>query len=194
MAEQIQVMLVDENRERSALLQGSLARAGYRIVARVHPEEDLFECVRRHRPDVIIIDMESPSRDTLEHMRSINRESPRPIVMFSDNDDREAIRAAVGAGVSAYIVDGLHSHRVRPILEVAIARFQEFQGLRRELEDARTSLAERKAIDRAKGILMDQRGMNERQAYAALRKMAMDKNLRIGQVAEQVIAVTELLG
>lgn len=186
-------MLVDERDERVELLRGPLVEAGHEIIARVHPADDLLAKVQDLKPDVIIVDMDSPSRDTLEQMRCIHRDQPKPIVMFAENDDRDLIRDAVKAGVSAYIVDGLGHKRVMPILEVAIARFNEFQGLRRELEETRVSLAERKLIDRAKALLMEQRGWSEKQAYQALRKMAMDKNLRMGQVAEQLVSVFELM-
>jgi response regulator NasT len=138
--------------------------------------------------------MDSPSRDTLEQMRCIHRDQPKPIVMFSESEDRQLIQDAVQAGVSAYIVDGLGHKRVIPILEVAIARFNEFQNLRHELEETRVSLAERKLIDRAKAMLMEQRGWSEKQAYQALRKMAMDRNQRMGQVADQLLAMFELMG
>lgn len=189
----LRVMLVDERDERVDLLRQPLVEAGHEIVAQVHPEDDLFGKVQELKPDVIIMDMESPSRDTLEQMRCISRDQPKPIVMFAERDDSNTIQAAVRAGVSAYIVDGLGHKRVMPILEVAIARFNEFQNLRRELEETKISLAERKLIDRAKGLLMEQRGWSEKQAYQALRKMAMDKNLRVGQVAENLVAAFELM-
>ncbi|MDT8386596.1 MAG: ANTAR domain-containing protein [Thiogranum sp.] len=189
----LRVMLVDERDERVELVRVPLQEAGHEIIARVHPDDDLLAKVQDLRPDVIIVDMNSPSRDTLEQMRCIHRDQPRPIVMFAENDDGNLIREAVKAGVSAYIVDGLAHKRVMPILEVAIARFNEFQTLRRELQETRISLAERKLIDRAKALLMEQRAWPEKQAYQALRKMAMDKNLRVGQVAEQLISVFELM-
>ena len=190
----LRVMLVDDHADRAALLERALAGAGYHVVATVAAGEDLYRRVAEIQPDVVIIDMESPGRDTLEHMRNISRDQPKPIVMFADNSDRATIEAAVQAGVSAYIVDGLSSNRVKPIVEVAIARFKEFQALRRELEKTKTTLAERKQIERAKGILMKQRGWTEEQAYQALRKMATDRNLRIAEVANQVIAMADLLG
>jgi response regulator NasT len=187
-------MLVDQRDERVELLREPLVAAGHEIVARVRPADDLQSKVRECRPDVIIVDMDSPSRDTLEQMRCIHRDQPKPIVMFSESEDRQLIQDAVQAGVSAYIVDGLGHKRVIPILEVAIARFNEFQNLRHELEETRVSLAERKLIDRAKAMLMEQRGWSEKQAYQALRKMAMDRNQRMGQVADQLLAMFELMG
>ena len=194
MSMKLRVMLVDDRDERVELLKVPLMAAGHEIIARVHPEDDLQARVQEWKPDVIIVDMDSPSRDTLEQMRCITRDQPRPIVMFAESEDRNLIQDAVQAGVSAYIVDGLGHKRVIPILEVAIARFNEFQNLRRELEETRLSLAERRTLDRAKALLMEQRGWTEKQAYQALRKMAMDRNLRMGQVAEQLVAMFELMG
>jgi response regulator NasT len=141
----------------------------------------------------VIVDMQSPDRDVLEDMQRLNRDQPRPIVMFVDESDNESIHAAVEAGVSAYVVNGLQAGRVRPIIEVAIARFQAFQALRGELEAARTSLAERKLIERAKGILMSRRNVDEEQAYRLLRKTAMDRKTKLVEVARQVIEMAELL-
>ncbi|MCW9059538.1 MAG: ANTAR domain-containing protein [Gammaproteobacteria bacterium] len=194
MSMKLRVMLVDDRDERVELLRVPLMAAGHEIIARVHPEDDLQARVQEWKPDIIIVDMDSPSRDTLEQMRCITRDQPRPIVMFAESEDRNLIHDAVQAGVSAYIVDGLGHKRVIPILEVAIARFNEFQNLRRELEETRLSLAERRMLDRAKALLMEQRGWTEKQAYQALRKMAMDRNLRMGQVAEQLVAMFELMG
>ncbi|MEO8333250.1 MAG: ANTAR domain-containing protein, partial [Gallionella sp.] len=133
-------------------------------------------------------------RDTLEHLCIISRDQPRPIVMFTHDDDSEKIRAALRAGVSAYVVNGLKSERLRSIMDVAIARFDEFHSMRRNLEKAENQLAERKDIDRAKGILMKQRGWSEEESYQALRKMAMDKGMKLAEVARHVVAVAELLG
>lgn len=189
----LRVLLVDRSVERAAVLERALLAAGYEVVGRIAASDDLQAAVQRIEPDVIIIDMDSPDRDTLEHMRSISAERPKPIVMFAEDDDSATIEQAVRAGVSAYVVDGLNAGRVKPIVNVAIARFREFQSLREELAEAKTSLAERKDIERAKGILMRQRGWSEEEAYQALRKLAMDRNLRIGEVARNVVAVAELL-
>jgi response regulator NasT len=142
---------------------------------------------------VIIIDRDSPDRDTLEHVCMITRDDPRPIVMFTQDQNRTLMRAALEAGVSAYVVDGLSVERVRPIVEVALARFEQWQALRRELDQAQTNLAERKVIERAKGIVMKQRRCTEDEAYAMLRKLAMDRNQRLAHVAESVITMAELL-
>jgi two-component system, response regulator / RNA-binding antiterminator len=190
---EIRVMVIDEKPERSAAVEVALSRAGYRVAARVGAHEDLFARVRAVQPDVIIVDLESPGRDTLEHMRSIGRDCPRPIVMFTQDGDSETIRAAVQAGVSAYVVDGLRQERIRPVLEVATARFHAFQALRHERDQAQASLAARKRIERAKGIVMRQRGCSEEEAHRALRKLAMDRNKRLAEVAEELIASAQLL-
>jgi response regulator NasT len=143
---------------------------------------------------VVIADLDSPDRDTLESMGTVSREVPRPIVLFAREGSTETIEKAIKAGVSAYVVDGLAPSRIQPVVDVAIARFREYQALRRELADTKLKLAERKSVDRAKGILMDRRGMSEQEAYTALRKLAMDKNKRLAEVAEMIIASAELLG
>ncbi len=149
--------------------------------------------VARHQPDVVIIDMESPDRDTLDSMSLLNRENPRPVVFFADQHDPETMQAALKSGVSAYVVDGLVPGRVKAVMEVAIARFESFQSMRRELDQARTQLAERKRIERAKGLLMKHQDCDEPQAYRMLRKLAMDRGQRIGDVANNVIDILEQL-
>ena len=190
----LRVMLIDKTPGRAAILEQALVDAGHRVVARVDAHENLLARVQQVKPDIILIDMESPDRDTLEHLRSIHRDQPRPIVFFTEHSDAETIQEAVRAGVSAYVVDGVQARRLRPIMEVAIARFREYQALRRELAETRSRLAERKDIEKAKGLLMRQRGFDEQQAYDALRKLAMDRNQRLGEVARNVVAVLELVG
>src|SRR5712692_8792025 len=186
----MRVLIVDESPERTAVLREGLERAGYEVVAAI----ELLRAVEEARPDVIIIDTDSPSRDVLEHVVVISRDEPRPIVMFSGDDAPQAIRDAVRAGVSAYIVDGLDAARVKSIVEVAVARFDEHQRLRAELLEANLKLSERKLVERAKGILMKSRGMGEDEAYRMLRRMAMDRGKRLGEIAQQLIDVTEFLG
>lgn len=188
----LRIMLVDQHPGRSAIIQQALADAGYTQVERVSADRGLAEEVRRYGPDIIIIDMESPGRDTLEMMREIGRDQPKPIIMFSHNRDREYIRQAVQAGVSAYVVDGLDKERVIPIVEVALARFREFEALRKELAVTRDQLADRKIIERAKGLLMKQHGITEDKAYNVLRKAAMDRNQKIGEIARTLVAIQEL--
>lgn len=189
----LRVLLVDETFERAALLKHALQEAGYHIAAHVSSSADLPGLVTELKPDVIILDTESPDRDTLEHLCIISRDQPRPIVMFTHDDDSEKIRAAIRAGVSAYIVNGLQSERLRPIMDVAMARFKEFQSMRIELEKAESQLAGRKDLDRAKGILMKQRGWSEDEAYQAMRKMAMDKGMKLSELSRQIIAMADLL-
>ena len=189
----LRVLLIDETFERAALLKHALQEAGWRIAAHVSSSADLPGLVAELQPDVIILDTDSPDRDTLEHLCLLSRDQPRPVVMFTHDEDSAKIRAAIRAGVSAYIVGQVNGERLRSIMEVAIARFEEFQTLRRNLEKAETQLAERKDIERAKGILMRQRGWSEEVAYQALRKMAMDKGIKLGEVARQLVTVAELL-
>ena len=186
-------MLVDEDPGRSAVLERALQDNGYDVVARIGTKEDLLDRVRTIQPDMIIIDMQSPDRDTLESMHRINREQPKPIVMFAEKSDKVTIAEAVRAGVSAYVVDGLNANRIQPIMEVAIARFQEFQSLKGELAKSKSDLADRKLIDKAKGIIMAQRKCTEDEAYKALRKLAMDRNEKLVDVAKSVIEVAKLL-
>lgn len=190
----LKVMLVDDDRGRAAMLMRALRDNGCDVVARFGRNEDLCTRVQQVRPDVILIDMELPDRDTLEHMRSISRHHPRPVVMFAERSDSALAEAAIKAGVSAYVVDGLNPARLRSIMEVAIARFREFQAIRAELDQTRSQLAERKVVERAKGILMQKRGISEDEAYKTLRKLAMDKNKRLVEVAETLIAAAELFG
>ena len=189
----LRVMIVDDNKERSAPLQHYLVEAGYTVVGHLSDTADLNKAVTQMKPDVIIIDTESPSRDTLEHICVVSRDDPRAIVMFSHDGETEKIRAATRAGVSAYVVGSLESARLRPILDAAMVRFEEYQALRNELEETATKLADRKTIDRAKGILMKQRGLDEDAAYQSLRKLAMQRGMRMGEIAKQVIQAAELL-
>ncbi len=189
----MRVLLFDEFPERIAVLREGLERAGYEVVAAVASPLELLRAVEEVKPDVIIIDTESPSRDVLEHVVLITRDQPRPIVMFSSNDAPDAIREAVRAGVSAYVVDGLDAARVKSIVEVAVARFDEHQRLRAELAEVNLKLSERKLVERAKGILMKTRGMDEDEAFQALRRMAMDRGKRLGEIAQQLIDMADLL-
>lgn len=189
----LRVLLIDRSPGRAAILERALKDAGYAVAAKLAGVTNLYNEVERIEPDVIIIDLESPDRDMLEQMREISRDRPKPVVMFAEDDDSDTIRQAVKAGVSAYVVDGLSAKRVKPLMEVAIARFREYQALREELLHAKVSLAERKVVEKAKGLLMRRRGMSEDEAYKALRKMAMDGNKRLAEVAENILAVADIL-
>lgn len=188
------ILLVNDTPMHIGKLHDSLAQAGYQVVAEVHSAIDLPRAVEQFRPDVIIVDAESPSRDALEQLCAVNAAAPRPIVMFTEERDQAVIRAAVQAGVTAYVVDGLSPSRLQPLLDVAITRFQEEQQLRNKLENTERQLAERKLVEKAKGILIDKRGMTEEAAYQLLRKTAMERGQRIGEVARNLIDASKLLG
>jgi response regulator NasT len=190
----LRIMLVDDSESRSLELRLMLTKLGYDVVAEVFNARELYARVSECAPDVIVIDTESPSRDTLEHVALLSEKHPRPIVMFSADRTGESIRAATGAGVSAYIVDGLSAGRVEPIIAAAVARFEAFQAMRHELAQAQTRLSDRKLVERAKGVLMKARKLDEEQAYAALRRMAMERSITIGEVAKRLLAVSDLLG
>lgn len=190
----LKVLLVDENQGRSALLKRALLDAGHEVIAVLSGGENLSSKVSELHPDVIIIDLASPDRDTLEHMRSISRDNPKPVVMFADDSGDESIRQAIQAGVSAYVVDGLSDNRLSSLMQVAIARFREYQAMRDELERVKSSLEDRKIIDKAKGKIMEQTGCSEDDAYQRLRKSAMSSNQRLVDVARQLIQSLDLLG
>lgn len=194
MSGELTVLLIDDCSERVSLLEDTLTNDGYRVVAAVEPRLDLYRVFEQHQPDIVIVDIDSPDRDTLEHMRSISSSNPRPIVMFTNDDDRQTIKRAVASGVSAYVVDHLSTRRVRPVIDAAIARFEQFQQMRSELDAARSSLDERKVIEKAKGILMQRANLDEPAAYRAMQKMAMDRNTKLVDLAKSLIAASELLG
>lgn len=190
----LRVIVVDEQADRAAMMRTALQAQGLEVVAVLGSGAGISGLVRDLKSDVIIVDIDSPDRDVLEDMRRVTHEQQRPVVMFAQDDNPETIRAAVEAGVSAYVVDGLKPERVRPIIDVAIAHFAQFRELREELDKARTSLAQRKDIERAKGILMKRRHCDEDEAFHALRRMAMDQKIRLIDVARKVIEAAELLG
>ena len=191
--EKLRVLLVDQRADRSSSLVAGLEQAGCQVLSRADDCLDFERAVAGTAPDVVIIDLESPDRDTLEGMARLHKGHARPIVMFVDESDSESIRSAVRAGVAAYVVKGADPERIRPVLEVAIARFEQFQALKGELREARASLEQRKVVERAKGLLMERRQLPEQEAYASLRKMAMSRNLRIAEVARRVIEMADLL-
>jgi response regulator NasT len=161
----LRVMLVDDSHEETSPLKDSLLEAGYDVIETAHTAAALLERVSASQPDVIIIDTESPTRDTLEQLSFVTREHPRPIVLFTDDRENATIQAALRAGVSAYVVAGMQPDRLRPILDVALARFEQERALRDELKDAQDRLAERKLIERAKGLLMEQKRVSESDAF-----------------------------
>ena len=175
-------------------LSAGLAEAGYDVVATLNGDLDLPRRIAQLAPDMIIINAESGARDVLEHVVMATREEPRPIVMFTEDDAPGDMRAAIAAGVSAYVVAGLQPQRVKPVLEVALARFAVEQQLRADLESARAQLAERKVIERAKGVLMARNQCSEAEAYQLLRRQAMDRGLRLADLVQRILDVADLLG
>ncbi|HEY4074601.1 MAG TPA: ANTAR domain-containing protein [Herbaspirillum sp.] len=179
---------------RNTALRIGLLQAGYDIVASLPADIYLPDRIAQLQPDMIIIDAESDARDVLEHIVIATRDERRPIVMFTEDSNTDSMEMAMAAGVSAYIVAGLHEERIKPVLDVAIARFKQEQKLRAELTDAKNKLAERKLLDRAKGLLMKRHKLSEEEAYQKLRHLAMNKNLKLSEVAQRIIDVEDLLG
>ncbi len=189
----LKIVIVDESPIRAAILADGLRDAGYTNVVRIEETTKLLARIYTLDPDVILIDLENPSRDVLAQMFQVSRAVKRPVAMFVDQSDAAAIEAAVDAGVSAYIVDGLKKERIKNILDLCISRFNAFARLQEELETTRNALSERKVIDRAKGILMKAKSISEEEAYAMLRKTAMNENKKIAEVAQSVVTAAELL-
>ncbi|NVP57363.1 ANTAR domain-containing response regulator [Mycoplana rhizolycopersici] len=189
----LNVLVIDENRIRAAIIEEGLRDAGYDQITVIDEMRGLARRIADLNPDVIVIDLENPNRDMLESFFQISRAVKRPIAMFVDKSDEASIEAAVDAGVSAYIVDGLKQERVRPILKMAISRFNAFSRLNRELEETRGELENRKLIDRAKGLLMRSRGLSEDAAYALLRRTAMNQNRKIVEIAQSLLTAASLL-
>jgi two-component system, response regulator / RNA-binding antiterminator len=188
----LKVVIVDKNPVRAAILEDGLREAGHVQVVRLDDTQHLLARIYTIDPDVILIDLEDPSRDVLEQMFQVSRAVRRPVAMFVDQSDAASIEAAVDAGVSAYIVGGLRKDRVKNILDLCISRFNAFERLQNELDRTRGALEERKVIDRAKGILMNAKNLSEETAYALLRKTAMNENKKIAEVAQSVITAAEL--
>lgn len=189
----LKVLVIDESRERAAEISVGLLKAGYQVAAVLPNALDLVRHVEDIHPDVILIDSDSPSRDTLEHLSLLSRDNPRPVLLFSREKDSGTIRRALQAGVAAYVVESVDNARLDAIVEVALAQFEEVQALRRERDDASRKLAERVTIERAKGILMKTKGLEEADAYHALRKLAMERGRRIVEIAQSVIDSATLL-
>ncbi len=171
-----------------------LQAAGYELISSVPIDGKLPARVARLTPDLILIQTTSPSRMLLDGLREVQESSPCPVVLFTGDDDTTVIQRAIGAGVSAYVVDEIHAERLRPIVEAARARFQRYRQLESELDRTRTQLEDRKRIERAKGIVMQQKGISEEDAYHLLRKAAMERNKRLSEIAEGIIATHDLLG
>ncbi|AHF83651.1 ANTAR domain-containing response regulator [Rhizobium johnstonii] len=187
------ILVIDENAIRASIIEEGLREAGHVRVTVVHEVNGIARIIETLMPDVIIIDIENPNRDMMEHLFQLTRTVSRPIAMFVDRSDTASIEAAVDAGVSAYIVDGLKKERVKPILDMAVSRFNAFNRLRRELADARSALEERKLVERAKGILMKMRGLSEEEAFALLRQTAMNEKKKMSEIAQSVVTAAGLL-
>lgn len=189
----LRALVIDDDPERAGLVIAGLHEAGHEIAGLAGSRDDLGRFLRRSQADVVITSLPHPTRAMIERLAAATADMPRPIVMFVGEAGADLAGPAIRAGVSAYVVDGLAPRRVKAVLEVAVARFEEEQRLRNELQASRTALAERKLIDRAKGMLMRQRGMTEEEAYAMLRKAAMDQNRRVAEIAQSVLAVARML-
>ena len=185
---------LQEQAERGKALRIGLLEAGYNIIASLPADLYLPERIAQLQPDMIIIDAESDARDVLEHIVIATRDERRPIVMFTEDDDTRVMELAMQAGVTAYIVAGLQAERIKPVLDVAFARFRQEQKLFAELSDTKNKLAERKLVERAKGVLMARHKMSEDEAYQKLRSMAMNKNLKLSEIAQRLLDVEDLLG
>ncbi len=190
----LRVLLVNDTEKPIGELREALLAAGYDVLPEVASASTLLKVVESQQPDVVIIDVDSPSRDTLEQLAVMHDHAPRPVVMFSADSDDQLIRSVVGAGVTAYVVDGLAPGRLSPIIQVALARFEQQTHMRRRLDEVQQQLGDRKLIDQAKGLLMEKRGMSENEAYAALRQQAMKQGLKLADVARRIIAMADLLG
>ena len=198
----LRILIIDENAIRAAILEDGLREAGAGIddehkqsvvVHHIRDTQKLLPRIAAVDPDVILIDLENPSRDTLEQMFQVSRLARRPIAMFVDKSDTATVEAAIDAGVSAYIVDGLRKDRIRSILDVTISRFHAFNRLQTELHEAKSALEERKLIDQAKAILMKQRNLSEEDAYVLLRRTAMNQNRKIADLARSLVSASALL-
>lgn len=187
------ILIIDENAIRSSIIEEGLREAGHGKVVVINEMHGIARMIETLNPDVIVIDIENPNRDMMEHLFQLTRTISRPIAMFVDRSDTASIEAAVEAGVSAYIVDGLKKERVKPILDMAVRRFNAFSRLQRELADAKSALEERKVVERAKGILMKMRGLSEEDAFSLLRQTAMNEKKKMSDIAQSIVTAAGLL-
>ncbi|WP_437884474.1 ANTAR domain-containing response regulator [Pseudomonas sp. LRF_L74] len=190
----LRILLIDDTPKKVGRLKHALIEAGFEVIEESGLTIDLPTRVETVRPDVVLIDTESPGRDVMEQVVMVTRDRPRPIVMFTDEHDPRIMRQAIQSGVSAYIVEGIHAQRLQPILDVAMARFESDQALRAQLHAREAQLAERKRVELAKGLLMKMKKCNEEEAYTLMRRQAMSRQQKLIQVAEQVIAMHDMLG
>ncbi|MBL0925739.1 MAG: ANTAR domain-containing protein [Sphingomonadaceae bacterium] len=190
----MRIAIIDESPARAAVIAEGLNASGLTDVTVLTERSGLVATIEKLSPDVVLIDLANPGRDELEELFAVSRAIARPIAMFVDQADDRSIEAAIDAGVSAYVVDGMKPERIRSVLDVAIRRFNAFSRLRAELDEAKSALAERNAVDAAKKLLIKKRGIDEPAAYAALRKAAMDSGRKIGEVADALLTAEKLLG
>ncbi|KHJ54244.1 chemotaxis protein CheY [Aureimonas altamirensis] len=192
-APDLTIMVIDENAIRASIIEEGLREAGHGNVTVVRDMNGIARLIETSKPDVIVIDIESPNRDMMEHLFQLTRTVSRPIAMFVDRSDKAQIEAAMEAGVSAYVVDGLKKERVKSILDMAVSRFNAFSRLQQELAEAKSALEERKVVERAKGILMKMRGLSEEDAFALLRQTAMNEKKKMSEIAQSVVTAAGLL-
>ena len=192
-APELSILVIDDNAVRVSIIEAGLREAGHTQITVVQDSTGIARRIAAVEPDVIVIDLENPNRDMLESMFQLTRAVKRPIAMFVDRSDKAAMEKAVDAGVSAYVVDGLRKERVKPILDMAISRFNAYSRLERELEDARSELEGRKVIDKAKGIIMKSRNLSEDEAYALMRRSAMNQNRKLIDIAQSLIVAAGIL-
>ncbi|MGH1368397.1 MAG: ANTAR domain-containing response regulator [Maritimibacter sp.] len=193
MSKRLSIIVVEKHATRAELISQALLAAGDYDITVIADGAGLAARIRDVNPDVVLIDIENPSRDTLEEMALASGPQERPVAMFVDRSDEGLTRAAIEAGVSAYIVDGMQGDRVKPILDAAVTRFNMFSRMRTELATTKRALEERKIVDRAKGMIMKARGVDEDEAYALLRKTAMDQGKRVADVAQSLVTAAGLL-
>lgn len=189
----LKIVIVDESPIRSTILEEGLREAGYVQVVRISETFNLLSRIYALDPDVILIDLENPSRDVLEQMFQVSKAVRRPVAMFVDQSGADSIQASVEAGVSAYIVDGLRKDRIKPIVDLSISRFNAFSKLQDELEKTKSALEERKIVDRAKGILMKVKGLTEDEAYVLMRSTAMKEKKKISDIAHSIVLAADML-
>lgn len=190
----ISVLVIDENQIRASIIEAGLYDAGYQKVSIINELNGIARHIERIQPDVIVIDLENPNRDMLESLFTLTRSIERPIAMFVDKSDKQSTEAAIDAGVSAYVIDGMKKERVKPVLEMAISRFKAFRRMQQELEDVKSELQDRKIIDQAKAILMESKDISENEAYQLLRSTAMNQNRKMSDIAQSLVTASKLLG
>jgi len=190
----LRVLIIDNDVTRRTQLVTSLQANHYQVLEQSSLSVELLQAMPQLQPDIIVIDSDAPDRDTLEHLCMLSQDQPRPIVMFTENEDDTMMRQAIQAGVTSYVVKGIAPERIKPVLQVAMLRFEEHQNLRKDLAQAQSQLAERKIIERAKGIVMQQKNINENAAYNLLRKMAMERNVKLADIATQIVDLAQAFG